>query len=130
MQQGVNVSAPVTQGAGTHRCIRFYGVNVPKDVIGPLSPEDLPPGVGGVSFDVPFSFNADAPGYYIAKRAVTLGTPQVGGSGTVAYALSTTGTFSPATFPLTMAAGNILRVTVTGLTSGQFAAVNTVATVL
>jgi hypothetical protein len=118
----------LTAVPGSHRMIRLYGVNLPKDVIGPLALEDLPAGTS--SFDVPFSFNADASGYYIAKRAVTLGAPQVGGSGTVAYALSTTGTFNAATFPLTMAAGNILRVTVTGLTSGQYAAVNTVATVL
>ncbi len=49
LQQDVNISVPVTEGAGTHRCIRFYGVNVPKDVIGPVSPEDLPPGLGSSS---------------------------------------------------------------------------------
>lgn len=69
--------------------------------------------------EVPASWTGDGPAYFLARSACTLSNPLLKGGGTpaVAYAYAADGvTFGATapTFPLTMAAGSVLRITLSG----------------
>lgn len=75
-------------------------------------------GGGASSTAVSFSFSANGSAYYVATATVTLTTATEGGSGTLAYAVADstdTTTFSADTLPITLDAGDVLRVTVSSI---------------
>lgn len=67
---------------------------------------------------VAFSFDADGSAYLVAPEAMTLAAGSEAGTGTIAYAkalAADTATFSAASLPVSLAAGDVLRVSVSGL---------------
>ena len=67
---------------------------------------------------VAFSFDADGSAYLVAPEAMTLAAGSEAGTGTVAYAkalAADTTTFNAASLPVSLAAGDVLRVSVSGL---------------
>lgn len=67
---------------------------------------------------VAFSFDDDGAAYLVAPEAMTLAAGSEAGTGTVAYAkalAADTATFSAASLPVSLAAGDVLRVSVSGL---------------
>lgn len=69
--------------------------------------------------DVSVSYTANGDAYYVAPEAMTLAaSPAVGGTGTLAYTkalAADTTSFSAASLPVTLAAGDVLKITVSGI---------------
>jgi hypothetical protein len=86
--------------------------------------------VAGVSsFDIGFSFTANGSAYFTARQALTIDNEQETGTGTVAYAKALAAdpnTFSGASTPISLVAGDVLRVTISSI--GTYKAVTVEAT--
>lgn len=73
--------------------------------------------LGGLP-DISVSFNADSSAYYVAPVATTVDTATTAGTGTITYAKALAASptsFTNSALPITLAAGDILRFTCTGL---------------
>jgi hypothetical protein len=66
--------------------------------------------------NISMSFTANGDAYLVAHEAMTIGSARERGTGTVAYNKSTDGTtFSSATLPVTLAANDVFKVTITSI---------------
>ena len=69
---------------------------------------------------VSFSFNANGDAFFVAREAMTLGNAREAGTGTLSYTkalAADTATFSAATLPVSLAVGDVLKVTLASTTS-------------
>src|SRR5690606_28465990 len=79
---------------------------------------------------VAFSFDDNGSAYLVAPEALTLAAGSEAGTGTVAYAkalAADTATFSAASLPVSLAAGHVLRLRVSGLSGYQAVALERTA---
>jgi hypothetical protein len=71
--------------------------------------------------DVSVSFTDNGDAYFVAPEAMTLAaSPSVGGTGTLAYTkalAADTTSFSSTSLPVTLAAGDVLKITVSGIST-------------
>lgn len=69
---------------------------------------------------ISISFTDNGSAYYVAETAMIVATAYAGGTGTLAYATAAaadTTTFEAASLPITLAQGDVLRVTVSGIST-------------